>query len=99
MHSVLDFPSNFFMERDLEEDSKGEGCAVFNLKCSALEMKPGHVSLVWEPKSTAFTAGSQTAGIDSSIFENGCCPQQGKAKLQAAKLMEVFIWGLGNCSP
>lgn len=56
--------------------------AVFNLKCSALEMKPGHLALVWEPKSTTFTAGSQTAGIDSSIFENGCCPQQGKAKLE-----------------
>lgn len=42
MHGVLDFLSNLFMERDLKEDSEEEGCAVFNLKCSALEMKPGH---------------------------------------------------------
>lgn len=40
MHSGFDFLSSFFMERGVKENSEEEGCAVFYLKCSVLEMRP-----------------------------------------------------------
>lgn len=42
VHSGFDFLSSFFMEKGLKKNSEEEGCVVFELKCSVLEMRSAH---------------------------------------------------------
>lgn len=91
MHSGFDFLSSVFIERGLKDNKEEEGCAVFYLKCSVLEMRPAHPLLnlgtqIHKPSLQAPELLESKAPCLRMV-----AARQAKAKLRAAKLMYVFI--------